>query len=363
MKRHQDLMEDGPRIQKGIKEYADFMDRKALKGNRALTDASVDVLWLWQLHKVHPVTYINDCIKAYGYVIPLNSPEKLPSLPSSPSSPSLSPTINFVQAVNQQRSFIKNIEPFYSATDENLIFLGEQYEKFLKLIPHVEEGKILVPTTGIDLMWHTHMMLPERYAQETKEISGRVLDHDDTLSSPNFTANLDYTAFLWNKHYKEEYLKNKVIPQDTINTNQVSGAHVAAACAVNFTSPKPTMTASTTTAATETSLNTTQQDTNTPTPITNNTPDEQTIPLQQEITWNEDSGSTFLRDIDGARWGGYNNNDTTTTSDHQTSSSYDSSSNIDTYNNTYGGINDGGAPGGGITSGSHDTGASSSGEQ
>lgn len=66
----------------------------------------------------------------------------LPPLPSP--SPPLSPSINLISSACTQKTFLINLEPFFSATDDNLVYLGAQYEKFLKLVPHVEPGKHLV---------------------------------------------------------------------------------------------------------------------------------------------------------------------------------------------------------------------------
>jgi hypothetical protein len=41
-------------------------------------------------------------------------------------------------------------------------------------------------------MWHTHMMIPESYAADTKAIAGRVLDHDDTLNESVLIPNLEH---------------------------------------------------------------------------------------------------------------------------------------------------------------------------
>lgn len=49
-----------------------------------------------------------------------------------------------------------------------------------------------MPTTGIDLIWHTHMMLPEQYAKDTLALAGRVLDHSDTLNSATLSSSLEY---------------------------------------------------------------------------------------------------------------------------------------------------------------------------
>lgn len=49
-----------------------------------------------------------------------------------------------------------------------------------------------VPGVGIDLMWHTHMMLPEMYAKDTLALAGRILDHNDSLDTNQLENHLEY---------------------------------------------------------------------------------------------------------------------------------------------------------------------------
>lgn len=82
------------------------------------------------------------------------------------------------------------------------------------------------------------------------------------------------------------------------------------------------MNATTSTAATETLLHSSQspsttetitQDTAATSPDTTNTatnthPTEQTLSVG-DVTWDENSGSTFLKDLDGTGWGGSHSSD------------------------------------------------------
>eukprot|EP00026_Physarum_polycephalum_P016182 Phypoly_transcript_17039.p1 GENE.Phypoly_transcript_17039~~Phypoly_transcript_17039.p1 ORF type:complete len:141 (+),score=24.54 Phypoly_transcript_17039:288-710(+) len=81
---------------------------------------------------------------------------------------------------------------------------AKNYIKFLKLTPHVEKGRFLVPTMGIDFMWHTHMSAPELYLPDTTRLAGKFLNHD-TVSDSVLSDNFAYTAKLWERIYNEEY--------------------------------------------------------------------------------------------------------------------------------------------------------------
>jgi hypothetical protein len=96
-------------------------------------------------HRVHPVKYIDDCTKTYGYVIPLKSPDTLPPLPSP--LPPFTPTVDLIQSAIKHREFISKVEPLFTSTDEHIQYLASQYLKFLKLVPHKEPGKFLVCNT------------------------------------------------------------------------------------------------------------------------------------------------------------------------------------------------------------------------
>jgi hypothetical protein len=58
-----------------------------------------------------------------------------------------------------------------------------RYKGFLYLIKmNQEKGMQLfrVPTYDVDLMWHTHQLLPVTYHNDMLKLLGRVLEHDDT---------------------------------------------------------------------------------------------------------------------------------------------------------------------------------------
>ena len=54
-------------------------------------------------------------------------------------------------------------------------------EAYLRFIAHVKDapGAQLVPSLATDLVWHTHMLLPRRYAAECVAVAGHEVDHDD----------------------------------------------------------------------------------------------------------------------------------------------------------------------------------------
>lgn len=53
------------------------------------------------------------------------------------------------------------------------------YHMFLELSR--ESYRALVPTLGIDLAWHTHMLLGEKYHEDVIKFVDRFVDHDDRV--------------------------------------------------------------------------------------------------------------------------------------------------------------------------------------
>jgi len=204
------------RIITAVDNYSGFIESKAKNGDQAFKHTSPDIIWIWQLHKLHPIRYIRDCRRAYKLIIPYNY-MGLNILPYS--HPPFKPSMDLYAANEFQQGFIEKTKVFYDSSDQDIMDLTQNYIKFLKLVPLIEPGKFIVPTIGIDLIWHTHMMVPEWYGFDSKRIAGIVLNHNDTLSSTVLSENLEYTAALWKKTYNEDYIHNQVKPVDTTNTN------------------------------------------------------------------------------------------------------------------------------------------------
>ena len=59
-------------------------------------------------------------------------------------------------------------------------------------------------------MWHTHMLASlEQYTIDCLALSGKTLDHDDSLNDRSEDSDLERgfkaTCALWQQHYGEEY--------------------------------------------------------------------------------------------------------------------------------------------------------------
>ena len=56
-----------------------------------------------------------------------------------------------------------------------------EYKQFMGMFVHSREQQ--EPTPMVDLVWHTHMLFPHRYATECRQLSGCFVDHDDDRST------------------------------------------------------------------------------------------------------------------------------------------------------------------------------------
>lgn len=74
---------------------------------------------------------------------------------------------------------------------------------------HIKE--FLVPCYDMDLIWHTHQVHPHQYCQDTNQIFGMILPHDDSVNdrSDGSKLNNSYasTVEMWRNEYVTEFSK------------------------------------------------------------------------------------------------------------------------------------------------------------
>ncbi|TEA16288.1 Glycine-rich domain-containing protein 1 [Colletotrichum sidae] len=80
----------------------------------------------------------------------------------------------------------------------------ERYRNFFRLIA-AHPGKVMVPTLDVDLVWHTHQLSPQRYRVYSKKTAGRLVDHDDDISSETLHELSADMQQLWRDEFGSEY--------------------------------------------------------------------------------------------------------------------------------------------------------------
>ena len=84
-------------------------------------------------------------------------------------------------AVQRQKLFFYQVSlPHFKSENflENCIL---RYKKYLYLKSKFPND-FLVPCYDMDIVWHTHQMQPIIYQQETSNLMGFVLPHDDSVN-------------------------------------------------------------------------------------------------------------------------------------------------------------------------------------
>ena len=179
-----------------------------------------------------PVSYKNDLVRLFGRTVnhrPVDW-DTLKTIRKStrtlwtdnyPEEP-FNPDPNDVEDVHFNSSFDYDIEKavqrqrlfFYQVSlphFRNLVFLkgaSIRYKMYLylkKLRPDV----FLVPCYDMDVFWHAHQAHPVEYQNETYEILGDILPHDDSVNDRNPGSKLcnseEITRSLWKDTYGQSF--------------------------------------------------------------------------------------------------------------------------------------------------------------
>ena len=89
--------------------------------------------------------------------------------------------LDLVSAMRRQVRFMQTMLREHRAalaTTEAMSETVRAYRRFLSTVNDSQPGGV-EPTPAVDLVWHTHMMSPVRYAAESRQIAGVFVDHND----------------------------------------------------------------------------------------------------------------------------------------------------------------------------------------
>lgn len=110
-----------------------------------------------------------------------------------------------------------------------------RYKGFLHLIrTNMERGirKFCVPTHDIDLIWHSHQLMPISYCKDLETLIGKVLMHDDTDSySKKLHTGFCETTEQWEETFGFRYWRAGAMSRGnaptplTINLSQLGSLH------------------------------------------------------------------------------------------------------------------------------------------
>ncbi|KAJ2921920.1 hypothetical protein H1R20_g15175, partial [Candolleomyces eurysporus] len=122
-------------------------------------------------------------------------------------------SVDLVGAVLRQGDFIDKIaklgwtRPGYTDSPRitpTLMNAVARYHAFLDLLSTGSES-LLVPTLDIDLVWHTHQLMPEKYHNDCMNSLGRFIDHDDKVDIVSLSTAFDETYKAWTSRFGVSY--------------------------------------------------------------------------------------------------------------------------------------------------------------
>eukprot|EP01043_Picozoa_sp_COSAG02_P038244 COSAG02_NODE_2935_length_7705_cov_5.442677_2_plen_336_part_00 len=180
----------------------------------------------WRTHLLTPAAYVKHCAKTCGglidhMVLPVSEyPDAIYTTPSGTvlNAPS-SQQLDLVGGMRRQQKFMEKMVATRSrlGSAKTVAASIARYARFLNLMKK-HRGTILSPTVAIDLVWHTHQMMPARYANEIVALAGRFIDHDDNLEKETLSSTLARTEALWEQAYGEPYLEHGPTASMTLRT-------------------------------------------------------------------------------------------------------------------------------------------------
>eukprot|EP01084_Bolivina_argentea_P067958 123679_1 len=193
---------------------------------------TLEMQLLWIVHALNPKQYFNSCHKVFNQLIPVELADNIHAgyCPDDDTYsknfgeqgehkiPAMDPLIeklDLKQAVTRQLKFINkinNIQKYQEISETQIDAAISRYYKFLYLMSK-DSKKIIVPTLGIDLIWHSHQLNAISYHKMSKfmfpEIS--VIDHNDNIDENLLKKYRQETESRWNELFGEnDYLKGMV---------------------------------------------------------------------------------------------------------------------------------------------------------
>ena len=115
---------------------------------------------------------------------------------------------NLVSASLRQRSFAEKMaNDWFLGLDSpsSLEKATARYRKFMFVDIDMDAENGIVPTTDIDLIWHTHQLFPVEYRRWCFENLNKYVNHDDTVPESDLAVGLKQTIDIWQERFGEEY--------------------------------------------------------------------------------------------------------------------------------------------------------------
>ncbi|KAI8801720.1 hypothetical protein BJ742DRAFT_573115 [Cladochytrium replicatum] len=126
-------------------------------------------------------------------------------------------SIDLIEAVYRQRTFIHNVKSGSLNTSSKSVETSiVRYHRFLMLMKD-NPKQPLVPMIDIDLCWHTHQLHPQAYKTYGISLIGKLINHNDSVSTSEVLLHSKTTSEVWENTYGESYNSKHSI---VINNNE-----------------------------------------------------------------------------------------------------------------------------------------------
>ena len=161
---------------------------------------SFEVELFWRTHLLSPVRYARDCAELRGGTdtrlvdhVPLQADAYAAREHSNGSTtndaaeaPAGMPPAwhsELAAAVRRQARFMRQMLELQRTEATSVKLLTAELENYRTYLLQAAsaETELPVPSLIVDLLWHSHMLFPSRYASECMRIAGVLINHDDDL--------------------------------------------------------------------------------------------------------------------------------------------------------------------------------------
>ncbi|CAF3092897.1 unnamed protein product, partial [Rotaria sp. Silwood2] len=117
---HSDMTQDRKLLNQYIDEYCQKMAREEMVTDDQRSQLSWEILWIWHVHRLHPLAYYNDCTSQLpnGQLVDPKVQYVLSDASTHRPHPSFIPSVNLVEAVIRQRTFLEKFMKHYLYTSD-----------------------------------------------------------------------------------------------------------------------------------------------------------------------------------------------------------------------------------------------------
>jgi hypothetical protein len=168
-------------------------DSQALDKQGRICAPTFEIEMVWRIHLLDPEVYRQDCaalrkeVQGDGAAGVSEVIDHSPTQPPHASATSCKPfvedglhtsVIDTMSLLSSLRRHVQFMHDVLSRKDEMLCLVASASSEYARFLTRMRQGEeVLVPSLAVDLLWHSHLMLPLQYASECIEICGCRVNH------------------------------------------------------------------------------------------------------------------------------------------------------------------------------------------